>query len=79
MRLIAFTLVLLAAGAGGAAAAQDWKEYVYPADAFAVAFPADPKLDTTTYQAADGRTVEARVYSLAQDDGVFRMTVADLS
>jgi hypothetical protein len=77
--LIALTLAVLAAAAGSAAAAQEWKEYVYPADAFSVAFPADPKLDTTTYQAADGRMVEARVYSVAQDDGVFRMTVADLA
>jgi len=64
--------------AASPAAAQSWKEYAYPTDFFSVAFPADPKVETTTYQAADGRPVEARVYSVSQDGGVFRMTVADL-
>ena len=77
MRLIAFILALLAAG--GPAAAQSWKEYSYPVDAFTVSFPAQPKIETTTYQAADGRSVPARVYSVAQDNGVFKMTIADLS
>jgi hypothetical protein len=64
--------------AASPAAAQSWKEYAYPTDFFSVAFPADPTVETTTYQAADGRPVEARVYSVSQDGGVFRMTVADL-
>jgi hypothetical protein len=77
MRLIAFMLALLAAG--GPAAAQSWKEYSYPDYAFTVSFPAQPKIETTTYPSADGRPVPARVYSVAQDNGVFKMTVADLS
>jgi hypothetical protein len=77
MRLIAFMLALLAAS--GPAAAQSWKEYSYPDYAFTVSFPAQPKIETTTYPAADGRAVAARVYSVAQDNGVFEMTVADLS
>jgi len=64
--------------AASPAAAQSWREFAYPTDFFSVAFPADPKVETTTYQAADGRPVEARVYSVSQDGGVFRMTVADL-
>jgi len=64
--------------AAGPADAQSWKEYAYPTDFFSVAFPADPKVEATTYRAADGRPVEARVYSVSQDGGVFRMTVADL-
>jgi hypothetical protein len=77
MRLIAFIVASLAACAP--AAAQGWTEYAYPSDAFTVSFPAEPTVQTTTYQAADGRTVEARVYSVTQDSGVFRMMVADLS
>jgi hypothetical protein len=76
MRLI--TIILALVFAGGPAVAQSWKEYAYPSDFFSVAFPADPKVETTTYQAADGRPVEARVYSVSQDGGVFKMTVADL-
>jgi len=64
--------------AASPAAAQSWREFAYPTDFFSVAFPADPKVETTTYQAADGRPVEARVYSVSQDGSVFRMTVADL-
>jgi hypothetical protein len=58
---------------------QSWKEYNYPADAFSVAFPADPSIETTTYQIGDGRSVTARVYSVIQDSGVFKMTIADLA
>ena len=77
MRLIAFMLALFAAG--GPAAAQSWKEYSYPDYAFTVSFPAEPKIETTTYPAADGGSVSARVYSVRQDTGEFKMTVADLS
>jgi hypothetical protein len=77
MRFIAFALAALFAT--GPAAAEEWQEYSYPDYSFAVAFPAEPKIETTTYQVADGRSVEARVYSVAQDTGVFTMTVADLS
>ncbi len=76
MRLI--TIIAALFFAASPAAAQSWKEYAYPTDFFSVAFPADPKVETTAYQAADGRPVEARVYSVSQDGGVFRMTVADL-
>jgi hypothetical protein len=77
MRLIACMLALLAAG--GPAAAQSWKEYSYPDYAFTVSFPAQPRIETTTYPAAEGRAVPARVYSVAQGNGVFKMTIADLS
>ena len=76
MRLIALLLASLIVS--GSAMAQEWKEYAYPDDAFTVAFPAEPKLEIMTYQAADGRAVDARLYSLAQESGVFRMMVADL-
>jgi hypothetical protein len=80
MRLIAFiSFVLAMLAAGGPAAAQNWKEYSYPDYAFTVAFPADPQIETTTYQAADGSLVAARVYSVLQDGAVFKITVADLS
>jgi hypothetical protein len=77
MRMIA--IILAACFAGGPAVAQSWKEYTYPEYAFAVAFPSDPHIETTSYQAADGRWVEAHVYSVKQDGGVFKVTVADLS
>src|SRR5579871_4347869 len=77
MRLLAFMVALFAASTG--ASAQDWKEYEYPNETFTAAFPAEPKMATTTYQAPRGRLVEARVYSVVQEDGAFKVTVAEMS
>jgi hypothetical protein len=77
MRLIA--LVLAAFVVASPAYAQNWQEYSYPTYSFAVSFPQEPRVETATYQAADGRMVEARIYSVSQPGGLLRMTVADLS
>ena len=77
MRVINFILAVIAASAP--ANAQAWSEYQYPSEGFAVAFPAEPKLQTTPYQAPGGRLVEARVYSVVKEGGEFKVTVADLS
>jgi hypothetical protein len=77
MRLIA--LVLATFVAGSPAAAQSWTEYSYPDYAFTVSFPAEPKVETTTYPSADGRSSPARVYTATHDGGVFKMTVVDLT
>jgi hypothetical protein len=77
MRLIAFALA--AAVVGSPAAAQNWQEYSYPIYSFTVAFPADPLIETTTYQLADGRSVEAHVYSVRQNGSLLKVTVAELS
>jgi hypothetical protein len=76
VRSIAFVLATFVASAP--AAAQGWKEYSYPEYAFSVTFPADPQLDTTTYQVVDNRSVPARIYSVRQTNVVFRMMVARL-
>jgi len=75
MRL--FTLVVALLGAAPAMA-QGWKEYSYPDYFFEVAFPVDPKIETTTFQGADGRQVAAHVYSAARDRGIFTLTIAEL-
>jgi hypothetical protein len=77
MRVIPCLLMALIVGAP--AAAQGWKEYTYPRYSFSVAFPADPKIETATYEASDGRVVEAHVYSVTQTGSVLRMTIAELS
>jgi hypothetical protein len=77
MRIIAFAVAAFVVS--GPAAAQSWEEYSYPEYAFSVAFPANPKIETTTYEVAAGRSVPARVYSARQDKGQFKMTVADLA
>jgi hypothetical protein len=77
MRLIAF--VLAAFIVSGPAAAQSWQEYTYPDYAFTVMFPAAPKIETTTHEVVEGRSVPARVYSVRQDKSEFKITVADLA
>jgi hypothetical protein len=77
MRTIAF--VLAAFVVSGPAAAQNWKEYSYPDYSFTVAFPADPQIETTTYQVADGRSVRAHVYTVRQNNSVLKVTVAELA
>lgn len=76
MRSIAFVLATFVASAP--AAAQGWEEYSYPDYAFSVAFPANPQVDTMTYQVVDNRSVPARIYSVRQANVVFRMMVAEL-
>src|SRR5260370_34326865 len=76
MRLIAF--IIAAFVAAGPAAAQSWMEYSYPDYAFTVSFPAEPRIETTIYQTADGRLAPARVYSVPQDVSAFRRTIVDL-
>jgi hypothetical protein len=77
MRLITIIVAMIAATAS--ANAQGWREYQYPNEGFTAAFPAEPKVETTSYRAAGGRVVDARVYSVVQEGGAFKVTVADLS
>jgi hypothetical protein len=77
MRTIA--LVLAAFVVSDPVAAESWKEYSYPDYSFTVAFPADPRIETTTYQVADGRSVQARVYTVRQNNSVLKVTVAELA
>ena len=77
MRPVALMLAVFIGG--GSAAAQDWQEYRYPDYSFTVAFPAEPQVETTTYQIAAGRSVEAHIYSVRQDNSVFKVTVAEVA
>ena len=77
MRLIAFVLAAILVSAP--AMAQSWKEYTYPVYAFAVSFPSEPMAESTTYEAADGSSAEARVYSVTQSNSILKMTIVDLS
>jgi hypothetical protein len=82
MRLITFIFaifIVATIAASAPAGAQSWREYEYPDEGFTVAFRAEPKVETTSYQAPGGRLVEARVYSVVQEGSAFKVTVADLS
>jgi hypothetical protein len=76
MRLIVIALAAFAASYP--ATAQSWQEYSYPDYSFTIAFPADPQIKTATYQVAEGRSVDAHVYSVSLNDSVLSVTVAEL-
>src|SRR5215471_7388032 len=77
MRSILFVLAALVAS--GPVAAQSWTEYAYSEYAVSLTFPANPQIEMTSYQVAEGRSVPARVYSARQDKLVFSLTIADLA
>ena len=76
MHLIAFIVGLLLLA--NPAVAKDWTEYAYPDHSFTVAFPAEPRIEIATYQGSDGSSFEARVYAVALDGSLFKMTVVEL-
>jgi hypothetical protein len=80
MRKVVFSLATLVACVPAAPAiAEEWPEYTYPDYVFTVRFPAPPRIENTTYRLADGRSLPARVYSVSQSNGEFKVTVADLA
>ena len=62
----------------GAALADDWKEYENQDYSFAIHFPVDPTVETAMYQAADGRSFPAHVFSAKQETGTFKVTVVEM-
>jgi hypothetical protein len=62
----------------GAALADDWKEYDNQDYSFAIHFPVDPSVETSIYQAADGRSFPAHVFSAKQETGTFKVTVVEM-
>ena len=76
MRSIALAVAAFVATAP--AAAQGWEEYSYSDYTVAVAFPANPQIEQATFEIVSGRSVPARVYSLRQNNLIFKLTVAEL-
>jgi hypothetical protein len=66
--IVPMTFIPVMFAVTGPAAAQNWQGYSYPDYSFGVSFPADPQIETTTYQITDDRTVEARVYAVRRKD-----------
>jgi hypothetical protein len=75
VRLFAIILALVFAAS---ARADEWKEYENPEYSFAIHFPVDPKIESTTYRAGDGRSFDARQFGVTRDTGSFTVTVAEM-
>jgi len=72
------TAIFLTLFFAGSAAADDWKEYENRDYSFTIHFPMDPTAETATYQAADGRSFSAHVFSATQETGMFKVTVVEM-
>jgi hypothetical protein len=75
VRVIATALALFFTGA---ALADDWKEYENQDYSFTIHFPVDPTVETAVYQATDGRSFPAHVFSVKQETGTFKVTVVEM-
>src|SRR6516162_290402 len=75
VRAVATALALFLTGA---ALADDWKEYENQDYSFTIHFPVDPTVETAIYQAADGRSFSAHVFSAKQETGTFKVTVVEM-
>jgi len=71
---IAALVVLIASRAD----AQQWREYSYPDQEFAAAFPAPPEIMRFPFEGAGGHHVTEMVYSLQKDSERFQVGVFDL-
>lgn len=63
----------------GSAAADTWQEYVYGDYGFAVSFPQAPTVENGSFQLPGGPNVPARIYSVTQPDGDYRVMIADFT
>src|SRR6266404_4384329 len=78
LRIIAGIATLVAVIASRAEAESQWREYGYPDQQFAAAFPAPPKVMRIPFESAGGRRVTKVVYYLQQDSEWFQVGVVDL-
>jgi len=78
LRIVAGIAAVVAVIAGRAEAQSQWREYAYPDQQFAAAFPAPPEVTRVPFEDADGRRVTEVVYHLQQDSERFQVSVFDL-
>ena len=76
--MVRTVVTALALFLAGAAQADDWKEYENKDHSFTIHFPVDPTVEAATYQATDGRSFPARVFSTKQETGTFKVTVVEM-
>ena len=78
MRPILISTALLLS-ISGALFAQEWIEYANREDRFTCNFPAQPKITSTTYRSQMGADLPAHIYSAAQGQSRYSVTVVDYS
>lgn len=77
MRLIPMAVMTLVLACGGAAFAADWVEYVSQEDLFALTYPGQPTVTTTTYKSEYGAELPARIHRYVEGQQTYTVTVVD--
>jgi len=78
LKIVAGIAALVAVIASGAEAQSQWREFAYPDQQFAAAFPAPPEVMRIPFEDADGRRATEMIYSLQQGSERFQVAVFDL-
>src|SRR2546421_11083943 len=77
MRLTPLISTALMLAISGPLFAQEWIEFANREDRFACLFPSQPKVTETTYRSEYGADLPSRVYSVAQGQSRYSVTVVD--
>src|SRR6266704_6939686 len=77
MCLTRFFSIILMFSISGPLFAQEWMEFASREDRFTCLFPEQPKVTETTYRSEYGADLPARVYSVAQGQSRYSVTVVD--
>src|SRR5262249_10146001 len=77
MRLMPLKATAIVLFVSGSLFAQEWIEFASREDRFTCNFPSEPKMTQTTYHSQMGADLPARVYSAAQGQSRYSITVVD--
>ena len=72
-----FISTALAVSISGLLFAQEWIEFASKEDRFTCNFPVQPKITQTTYRSQHEADLPARIYSAAQGQSRYSVTVVD--
>jgi hypothetical protein len=79
MRLTTLISIALVFSVSGPVFAQEWIEFASREDRFTCNFPVQPKITETTYRSQHEADLPARIYSAAQGQSRYSVTVVDFN
>jgi hypothetical protein len=79
MRLTTLISIALVVSVSGPVFAQEWIEFASREDRFTCNFPVQPKITETTYRSQHEADLPARIYSAAQGQSRYSVTVVDFN
>jgi hypothetical protein len=79
MRLTTLISIALVSSVSGPVFAQEWIEFASREDRFTCNFPVQPKITETTYRSQHEADLPSRIYSAAQGQSRYSVTVVDFN